>query len=399
MTKSPQTLYDYYRRQDIFPTYGAFQSHNDLKAYALQRRDLFFEKLHLPPRVFQGAKLIEFGPDAGENSLVFALWKASCTLVEPNPNVLPTINNYFKRFDLFHRLADLVSMGLEEYAEAFDGKERFDIVDAEGFIYTVRPTAIWIDLFQRLLNTDGLVILFYYEMYGGYIELMLKALYQRFRDLTDLPPRDAAYGLFAAKWNSISHKRKFNSWLMDVLENPFVRLKYFFDLNLLLQEMQRAGLSLYSAWPPYQDGLDLYWYKKVLTPQQQLNSQRNFILRSRLSHMFARTLFLKGIEEKLQTTLHRLISETDRLIDAFDPERVQNCVEDLDEIIQVINSREILATEKTIRHTQQTIKSLQKLLQLMASGEPDEMINFCNSDPHFINCWGMPSHFAVFRKM
>ena len=75
----------------------------------MQRLDLTIltEKLFLPRRLFSNARLIEFGPDAGENSLVFALWGASCTLVEPNLKARPIIRGYFQQFGLSHGLVSL----------------------------------------------------------------------------------------------------------------------------------------------------------------------------------------------------------------------------------------------------------------------------------------------------
>src|SRR5437867_368083 len=103
------TMHGYYASQDVLPTYGRLASGADLEAHERHRRRLFTDKLCLPPRIFTGARLLELGPDAGENSLAFALWGADCTLVEPNHKAHPVIREYFRRFELRHRLSALES--------------------------------------------------------------------------------------------------------------------------------------------------------------------------------------------------------------------------------------------------------------------------------------------------
>ena len=101
---APQHLYDYYKEAEVAPTFAGLTGEGDLDRYAAQRERLFTEILHLPPRLFADADVAEFGPDTGENALVFARWGAYLTLVEPNPRAWPAIRAYFRRFGLTHRV-------------------------------------------------------------------------------------------------------------------------------------------------------------------------------------------------------------------------------------------------------------------------------------------------------
>ncbi|MBW8856567.1 MAG: methyltransferase domain-containing protein, partial [Bradyrhizobium sp.] len=129
-------LFNYYERQDVLPTFGNFKSPAELAAYAGQRRELFSDKLVLPPRLFRDADVLEFGPDSGENALVFAGWGANMTLAEPNRHAHPKIEAYFAHFGRTERLRELALSDVE----GFRGDRRFDVIDAEGFIYTVQPS-------------------------------------------------------------------------------------------------------------------------------------------------------------------------------------------------------------------------------------------------------------------
>jgi len=394
-----QTLHEYYRREDFLPTYGRFQSAGDLAEHALHRRRLFTDKLFLPPRLFQGARLIEFGPDSGENSLVFAQWGARCTLVEPNPNAHPQIRDYFERFGLKDRLAHLDGRDLAAFAATpLVSGETYDIVDAEGFIYTVRPESLWIDLFARLLADDGLVILFYYEHFGGFMELLLKAIHACMRRTTGMGALESAQALFAAKWDSIAHKRTLQAWVMDVLENPFVRLEYFLDARSLCDRLHQAGLHLYSSWPPYRDGLDVHWFKRVPSLEEVRKGEGAFIARSRLSHLCGRKLFLIEQDESLEAELNPLLTAVDALIDDTDRAALEACREALSRVSERLQSARILADPQDIAETLALIGSLERILQFLSTDATAELAAFCAADRAFLHFWGMPSHFAVFRK-
>jgi len=395
---SYEAMFQYYSEQALLPTHGRFQSGSDLAAHELHRRELFTQKLFLPPNLFRDARLIEFGPDAGENSLVFAQWGASCTLAEPNPKAHPVISDYFQKFELSHKLEKLECCDVKAFAERPLPAEKFDFIDAEGFIYTVKPDSMWIDLFSRITNPNAFVILFYCDPFGNYFELFTKVIHSRFVQLTGLDPVEAARKLYLTKWNSIPHKRSLESWIMDVLRNPFVRLAYFLEPQSLCAQMHKAGLHLYSAWPPLADGLNIYWFKKTLTPEEHLREQTSFIARSRLSHLFGRKHFLLREDPSVELTLRNLLTLTDALIDQFDALQARKCMDYLAEIAKILGSDAVLAEEQDTADALAAIRSAGHILQLLTDGAADDLAAFCNTDPGFIRTWGMPSHFAVFQK-
>ena len=395
---SYEAMYQYYREQTVLPTHGNFQSGSQLDLHERHRRDLFTQKLFLPPRLFRDARLIEFGPDAGENSLVFAQWGANCTLVEPNPKAHSVIKAYFQEFGLIEKLVGLQCRDVKAFAKQQLPSEKFDFVDAEGFIYTVKPASMWIDLFRRITNDNAFVILFYCDPFGNFFELFKKVIHARVRKLTGGNALETAQKLFLTKWNSIPHKRSLESWVMDVLENPFVRLTYFLEPQSLCRQMFDAGFRLYSAWPPYHDGLNVYWFKKTLSPEEQLNSQESFIARSRLSHLFGRKHFLLRPDPEVDQTLRLLLEATDALIDRFDRTQSQMCLDCLSKIEKLLGSNAIVADEKDTDEALMAVRSTKHILKLLTDENTEALVAFCNGDPGFIRTWGMPSHFAVFQK-
>lgn len=392
------TLYGYYLKQDVLPTVGHFQGQSDLLAHAEHRRRLFTDKLHLPPAMFRGARLLEFGPDAGENSLVFAQWGADCTLAEPNRKAHDTIRNYFAKFAQPEHLRELRSEDVVQYPVPAGEAERFDVVDAEGFIYTIQPTRLWLEKCAQLTRTGGFFVIFHCEAYGGFMELMLKVIHSRYRALTGLAPQPAAERLYQTKWDSIPHKRRMESWTMDVLMNPFVRLKYFLEPRALCDEAQAAGWSLYSAWPHYGDMLDVHWFKRTLPPDQLSRLRADFLTRSRVSHLFGRKHFLARVEPDLEQNLWELLAATDGLIDRFDAAEAARCVRQLTRLEALLQSDAVISESADREASLQTVRSYLRLFSLLTEERPEAVAEFCNHDVGFIRTWGMPSHFTVFQK-
>lgn len=391
-------LFNYYERQDVLPTFGNFKSAAELDAYASQRRELFSDKLVLPPRLFRDAEVLEFGPDSGENALVFAGWGANMTLAEPNRHAHPKIEAYFAHFGLTERLRELVLADVE----GFRSERRFDIIDAEGFIYTVQPTENWLGIFHRLLNPDGYAVVSYYERYGGFFELALKAIHAAGKALTGRPALETAKLLFEPKWNSIPHTRSFESWLMDVLENPFVRHRYFLDAAALCSAAHGLGFAIHSAWPSYRDGLEVYWHKKVLSADDKLRRTTRHLGRSRLSFLGGRKLYLAGgidAVESISATIEALVLDVDAMIDAPFGASLPRVVARLASLREAVRTTDILADDAAdIEAILATLDSFHRIFSAIGQRDASAIAALTQSDPAFINTWGQPAHFLVVRK-
>ena len=391
-------LFNYYERQDVLPTFGNFKSSTELEAYASQRRELFSDKLVLPPRLFRDADVLEFGPDSGENALVFAGWGANMTLAEPNRHAHPKIEAYFAHFGLTQRLRELALADVE----GFSSNRRFDIIDAEGFIYTVQPSEKWLDIFHRLLNPDGYAVVSYYERYGGFFELALKAIHAAGKALSGRAALDTAKMLFEAKWDSIPHTRSFESWLMDVLENPFVRHRYFLDAASLCAAADQQGFDVHSAWPAYRDSLDIYWHKKVLSGDDKLHRARRHLDRSRLSFLGGRKLYLVGKADAVQAisaSIEALVLDVDGMIDDPFGANLPRVISGLAALREAIRTADILADDTAdIEAIMATLDSFHRIFGAIGRRDAAAVAALTQADPAFINTWGQPAHFLVVRK-
>jgi len=379
----PKTLYEYYARQPLLPTDGGF----DLAAHESERRRLFTDLLALPPRMFRDVRLLEFGPDAGANAVVFASWGARCTLAEPNVQAHPRLTESFQEAGLAARIEDLHNFDVDEFPVSLGP---FDVVDAEGFAYTL-PLAQWLDKFARLVGDEGYAIVSYYAAPGSFFELLWKVAHARFLELTGLDGAAAAERLFATKWASIPHRRSLASWTMDVLENPFVRLQYFLDPDALLEQAEASGFVLHSSWPQYRDPFDVGWYKQKRAARDALERNKQFVRMNSLSLLLGRR---HPSEHEHRVAIDALLAALDSLIDRFDPHTATDCRSLLAAIAENVDS----GSPDDKARSRQSIESASRLLELLAEGDTAVLEAFCASDRGFVESWGAPCHFAVLRR-
>ena len=391
-------LFQYYQHEQFLPTFGNFENASKLAQYAQARRTIFAEKLMLPVQIFNNANVLEFGPDTGENALVFAQWGANLTLAEPNTRAHSQIRNYFERFGLNERLLHLQEADIEGH----EGDQSYDIVDAEGFIYTIQPTSLWLGVFSKKLRPGGYAIVSYYEKHGTFIELVLKAIHSSCKALSGLTPEVAAQKLYQTKWDSIPHTRTFASWVRDVLENPFVRLRYFLDASDLCRLADDHGFDLHSSWPLYRDTLDIYWHKKALSAAELLQKNITHLKRSPISFLSGQKMYLVGPADEIKAStgiVDALVADADALVEQPFGDRLPSFLSGLKKLRQSMQGPNILVDDPaSIDNFGALLEALDQIFSAMMRKDLDEIVRLTNSNQPFISAWGMPTHFLVLCK-
>jgi hypothetical protein len=292
-------------------------------------------------------------------------------------------------------LNDIVAASLLDYLPS----NKFDVIDAEGFIYTIQPNSAWIKKAAQCLANDGFFIISYMEMYGGFFELLTKAIYQ-------FIARDPAYGagigtakkLFLPKWNSVQHTRKIDSWFMDVIENPFVRRKYFIDPVDLLKDMHAGGFRLYSSWPNYRDTLAMEWIKAPLVPENELHASISFVEQSRLSHLLGCKCFSHDSSPGFSDDLASLVRVTDGLIDSWSQQACAEAETSVGNIIAKLTDSNTATGDKNVNAAIEVLLMAKTVFNFMESNSVNRLADFCRSDKTFISTWGMPNHYGIFQR-
>lgn len=393
------SMYEYYERQGQLPTFADFRDEAALGAYEALRSRLFVDKLYLPTQLLDNARILHYGPDSGEDSLVFARWGGRLTLVEPNPRASPVIREYFRRFALESHLEAIEQFDVASYVS----DTSYDFIDAEGFIPTVRPISLWLSRFRQHLNVGGLFLVNYYEKTGAFIELCTKAF---FRAAASLRPQatalEVATDLYATKWNSIAHTRTFESWIMDVHQNPFVRREFFLSAFELCDEAVKHQFELYSSWPAYNDPLEIYWHKRIPDYAERRAAAHEHMTRSVLSYLTGHKFYFIDDDVNRITRVRQALDEVgehvDQLAATYDSAR---CAETAGLLAQLRDEIAALKTFATpIRRTEvlDLFRSLETGFRAAAAGDVRGLQNVTNSNV-FVNNYGLPTHVAVFRRM
>lgn len=392
-----EELHRYYHDSGFSPTFANLKDCQDLIKYEHGRLQVITEKLNILPKAFAGRNVLEFGPDTGENALVFARWGANMTLVEPNPLAQNQIHTYFNQFGLSQHLVDLVSEDLLQYSP----DRLFDFIVAEGFIYTIQPQAKWLARLRALSAPGAISLISYYQTSGAFYELLLKAILASYLREREIDPILASHELFDTKWNSIPHTRAFESWVRDVLINPFVRLKYFIHADQLLEDALAAGLALYSSWPVYRQPLAPYWHKKSLSAEEELSRNLDHLSRSQLSFFLGDMAYLTGASSlvtEINDAILKVLSGLDILLDRHDSKALDTCVAGLDDIRRAVTdpTMTLMASHQSAANANHRLKIVSELIDAIYTHDTTRLLHICNTDQSFIGSWGMPTHFAAF---
>lgn len=388
------SLFGYYLDRGILPTFADLRGPEDLERHAAGRRALLEDRLNLPVRLFQGARVLEFGPDSGENALILAAWGATLTLVEPNPRAVDQIRRYFQAYGLEGRLEAVHPTDLAGYGRERAGDGTFDLVLADGFIFSVKPDRLWMDLFHRLLAPGGFALFCTHDPGGLFTDLLLKAVHARFRALTGLEPLAAARRLFQAKWDALPHTRSLEAWVMDQMENPFVRLAHCHDPARLARDLAGAGLGTWSAWPPAQ-GLQVHWHKHRPSLEERVEHEQRLHRLQALSYLVGRSLPCR--RPFPPERLGRLLSRLDGLIDAYSLVSAAALGEDLEAAAAHLEREAAELRPGDLEQALAFLRCAGDLLRLMAAGDAPALEAFCAGDPVFIRSWGTPVHYRVVR--
>jgi hypothetical protein len=396
--QSAATLHEYYSQRGFRPTYAAFAGEAELGSYESGRRRFYSSLLGLPAASFRGARLAEWGPDTGENALVFARWGAQLTLLEPNVLAHPVIEEYFARFALRDKLDEIRSESVEEY----EPNKRFDFINAEGFLYTVKPTRLWLDKLAAQLTTDGRAIANFLAESGSLFELFWAALHRRWVEITGQNDVENAWRLFGPKWESIPHTRTFDSWVKDVLENPFVRHSFLIDPVEFVKEAYDAGLGLEGSWPVYSDPLTPHWHKALPRESELLARRQEHIERSTLSYCFAANHFFcgpLGAARELAALVRRTVVVIDSLIDAWN----DALGVELDELLLRVSSwlerADVMGAEDLKTRSRLVLMSMRKAVGAMRDASASVLQEQMATDRALVDTWGAPTHYVVLRPM
>ena len=399
-SKKYKSLLHYYKSKKLKTSFRNLGFDNRFTQYESQRKHFFETKLGIPVQTFGQQKLIEFGPECGENSLCFAHWGALLTLVEPNLSCHIKIKEYFRNFDYEDKLRGLSAELIEHYKT----DQQYDIVDAEGFLASIRPMEQWLSLINSLLRINGIFIVSYFERHGAFSERYLSVLCKTLlanSDSQGLTHKKIFSKLVKTKWDGVNSLRSLNTWYQDHIENPFSSSNYQIDGRDLISKASKQHLTLHASFPNYLDKLWVGWSKNFFASSSLVDQTLEFFNRSRLSFIVGKKCFFTGSCEELRLFnesidyLLKSLATLDCSVDKMSTETLQHSMTELLSFLQN-NSDKFFAEDLS-----KQIDGIELLIDCLANaenGNVDKISCLLRRDSWFNEFWGTPVHFCVFRR-
>ena len=114
---------------EIPSIYYSDKTDSEFQVYKNNAEMTYRDLLKFPPKMFQGADLIDFGAGTGENTVSLACWGARCTLVEMNSNALEIAKGVFAKYAPKSETKFIHSSIFD-----YDSDQKYDIVHCRGVL-------------------------------------------------------------------------------------------------------------------------------------------------------------------------------------------------------------------------------------------------------------------------
>jgi dTDP-4-dehydrorhamnose reductase/predicted O-methyltransferase YrrM len=264
------SLVSYYQEHLFNPVLIPVETRQQWALHFAKRVNLYQRHLSIPLSLLRDRSVIEFGCNSGENALVLAALGAQLTLVEPNEQVWPRLKSLFQQFQLEHQINELNTQTIDDFTTS----NKYDLVIAEGFLYTLPNRDKLLKKLARLLTPGGLVVISFNDRFGCLLEVTKQAVLWRLcqlADVEDVQSKESlefARHLYQDAFAELSSSRTFEMWWKDTLVNPFVTSRLLWSYPELFSLIEEAGCEFYSCSPRWVSYDHFQWYKRVSSPAE-----------------------------------------------------------------------------------------------------------------------------------
>lgn len=385
-----QSLLNYYQRNQFNPVPIAVETPEAWHKHVARRTNLYQRHLHVPVGWLRGRSVLEFGPNAGENALVLASMGANLTLVEPNDQVMPRMRSLFDQFRLENRLTEVLNQGVDDFS--WDGQ--YDLILAEGFLYTLPNRDEIVGRIAGCLAPGGICVISFNDRYGMFLEMVRRVLLWRAYQLADVrdtlgpAAMELARRLFSDDFAMLNATRPFEAWWKDTLVNPLIPRMWSYQE--LLPLVRDAGCEFLGSSPAWADVDDFGWYKRV--PEMDDRHRR---IMARWAQAFP--YFLTGSEPRgrestpARSTVVNAVAECVSVMSRYG---TGSAIETM-EVPEGLN--DYLAATDDPAYAEFG-RDLDSVFGALRSTDADGLIDAYHASPTVRRLWGAPYHYLSFVK-
>ena len=394
---SPKSLLAYYQQSRFNPVPIALESQTAWESHCAKRLNLYQRHLGIPFSLLHDRSVLEFGCNTGENALVLASVGANLTLVEPNEQAFPRLKALFKKFGLEERIVAL----LQEDVDSFEPKTHYNLVLAEGFLFTLPNRDEMVQKIGSLLVPGGLAVISFNDRYGGLLEMTRRMLLWRACQLAEVDDvhsqasLELARRLYWQDFEQLNASRPFEPWWKDVLVNPLFGSPHLWTWSYpeLLTLVERAGCEFYSSSPKWGSIEHFAWYKNVLDAKS-----RHQRLLDEWSKVFL--FFLTGLRPsngEFEPATAEVVDSVSKVV-AQISEYTTIPGRPADSVLYPSLLDEYFSKSKDSR-LRRFNSEMKKLYETVKSCQLDDLLSAYHRTKYVRNLWGAPYHYMCFNKL
>ncbi len=390
-----ESMAAFYREHQFNPVFIDVEKAKVWEAHQVKRGNLYERHLGIPLAFLRGRSVVSFGCNSGENELVFAAAGARVTLVEPNEQVHVRLRALFRQFGLEGQIAALVHAGVEDFA----ADERYDLVLAEGFLFTLPNRNEMVVKLGRLAAPGGFTVISFMDRYGCLIELTRRMVFLRACQLAGITALregdecfDVARRLYGDDFARLNASRTFEAWVMDNFVSPFVVAKYMWTYAELMALVEKAGCEVHSTSPRWSLVDHFGWYKNCTT-----TAERHRRLMADWHRMFP--YFLTGSPPTCQDpglAAPEVVEATGRLIQEVGGFTLDSAA--AVDRISLPAALHAYLTEGTGPQWQQLATELKGLYEAARSRTLEPLVAAYLGSESLRRLWGTSYHYLCFRR-
>jgi hypothetical protein len=255
-------LHEYYKKNAINPVPVNSKNILNLRKIFLIRKNLIENHLKIPLFLINNKKILEVGPNTGENSLLFAFNKCRITFIEPSTKSICQLKKNYKKFNKLNYIEKIINKPLENV----EINSKFNLVIAEGFLNTLRNRNKYLKYLAQKVDTEGLLIINYDDFYGSFVELIKSNILKKECENLNVPlasktSLNIAKRLFLKDYKKFKNSRPFKAYWADQLASPFAGCIWKF--SDIIKILNKSKLYFYSSSPLWFMGHYFKWYKDI----------------------------------------------------------------------------------------------------------------------------------------
>ena len=268
-------LINYYIKKKFNPVPIKTNNKLNLLKHVKLRKNLIQNHLKIPLNLLKDKDILEFGPNRGENSFIYALNKANLFFVEPVPYSAKQLKAKYKHYNLNKFVKKIDNKSLEK----FHTKQKFDLVIAEGFLNTLDERDQYLTKILKFVKDSGLVILNYDDYFGSLIELIKSAILKKYCikkkiRLDSEASLKLSKQLYYQDFRKLKNTRPFKAYWLDQLSCEFAEDVWKFEK--LLDLAYRKNFYFYSSSPMWSVSENKIWYKNINLKSKNNSNKKIF---------------------------------------------------------------------------------------------------------------------------